>query len=769
MSIDIGTIYANLQIRNAGQVQAEVSKVNTVIQNFQRSMQIAAGVLMRDVFYGFIGVIREATELGAEVETLKNSFESFTDAAGAQWLTLDRLRTATQGMVSDVDLLTQANRMLSAGMPVDQIEELFDGAIKLGKAMGIDASMAIEKLTLGLVRQSWRLMDDLGIIMRASQAYEEYAESIGTTVDQLDAQQKQLAWIIYGTREVTERVKVLGDNIGETDKMMSQFAATMMNLKTAIGENLTALPAITTLINALAPAIGIIVATQFANMATAAAKAGAALTGLQSVMAAGAAIAPWAAAATVILLLPVAIRGYGMALHDLRMNLDEAYAAQQRVKDSAEALADAEMALEQAAVKHMTAQQNANSTYSSLLQAIDAYGDALKRQEQLEEDLERAQRSKTVAYTNFVAALAYAKGETDFYRDAQEDLTWSTKEAELVYAGLRSTLWGLQDEYRALSDEMRGLEDQHRSLTDQLYEMGEADEETTLKMMQTRLEMDKLRVAYKEGKIGEEEYERKMGILQLSYDKLNLKQDKSRINQFKLQDQTDDLGREIELLGRTMDETSSDIDSVTNQIDVLKEKDDALEQAVGEVLATTSDLTEATTDLGKAFTEVQSALDTYKASQFALADAYGEQWTNMKLAEMARDALTAANKRAFEEELRQKLERDSWEEQYGGQRQEPYSDDTTPPMEPTIYGGVAGRNDFFTPQTNIVYSTRGREEGDATLLKDMRVYPPTATEGTEIHFHIGTFVGLNESAARELASAAATYYIRELERMGVKL
>jgi len=710
---DIGEITVYI-VADTGAFERGLSRTRDTMTSFQRSMQIAAGVLMRDLFYGFIGVVQEATELGAQVQTLKNSFESFTDAADAQWLTLDRLRAATSGMVSDVDLLTQANRMLAAGLPVNQVEELFSGAIKLGKAMGIDASMAIEKLTLGLVRMSWRLMDDLGIIMRSSTANEEYAKAIGTTAAKLNAEQKQLAWVIYGTKELTERVKILGDNVSDADKSLDQFTASLKNVYTAVGENLAAVPALNTAVNTLAPAIGIVLAQQFAALNAAALAAGHALTGFQAVAAMGAAVTPWMAVGTVIALLPTAIKGYGMALHDLRMATDEVYRAQQNLIQSTEELSDLEQRADAAATALQAARGNVADAYRALVSAADAYADALGRQEDAERRLEEAQRVKTIAYADFVAALNYAKGVTETYHAVQADLTWATKDAEATYLSLRDTLWGLEEQYASLSDQMK--------------ELTEADEDTTLQQMQLRLQMDQLQLAYDKGNVKRGTYERNMKRLRRMYDELSITQQKNRIEQFKLRDEMDDAQS-------TMDETQGKIDTLTTA-------DDQYEQSISDVLSSQSELIESTQEVASTFTSVQSALDTYKQAQWDLADAYTAQALAADEAARATANLAKEAQAAYEAEQRRKAE-----EEEEGKGREPgtpkddttpgYVEPSTPGMEPTTYGG--GSQSTFSPTSN----------------------------STVLSISIGQVVGTDKKTAEKTGEAVLDYVTRGLRARGV--
>lgn len=98
---------------------------------------------------------------------------------------------------------------------------------------------------------------------------------------------------------------------------------------------------------------------------------------------------------------------------------------------------------------------------------------------------------------------------------------------------------------------------------------------------------------------------------------------------------------------------------------------------------------------------------------------------------------------------------------------------TTPPMAtaaPELYGQHGLDTTVYRP-TRIIAGEGGRPE-------HVKVTPlggagaPTAGAvggaGGGIHFHIGTFIGLDEASAKRLFDAAAEYHIEELDRRGVR-
>lgn len=135
---------------------------------------------------------------------------------------LAKLRPASRGLISDMDLMQQTNTALLLGIPAtaDTMAELTEGAIALGKAMGIDARFAMESLITGIGRQSRLFLDNLGIVVKVDEANRRYAESLGITTAELTDAQKKLAFFEETVAKVRERQAQLGE---QTDTLAEQW------------------------------------------------------------------------------------------------------------------------------------------------------------------------------------------------------------------------------------------------------------------------------------------------------------------------------------------------------------------------------------------------------------------------------------------------------------------------------------------------------------------------------------------------------------------
>lgn len=224
---------------------------------FSGALSVATGFLIRDLTVGLTGCIVESMRLGASIDTLRTSFDRLLAASGAQTITLKKLRKATHGMISDVDLLTAANRAMSLGLPVDDLDELYDAAIRVGVAQGMTATQSVERFTIAIGRQSTKILDDFGIMLRLEDAYEEYAKTLGKETNELTESERETAFATVAIEKLTDQAEILGDNISDAQKRQEQWNTSMKNFKSIIGRALGPLSGFVDVFEPLMPMFGI--------------------------------------------------------------------------------------------------------------------------------------------------------------------------------------------------------------------------------------------------------------------------------------------------------------------------------------------------------------------------------------------------------------------------------------------------------------------------------------------------------------------------------
>ncbi len=134
---------------------------------------------------------------GSGLSAIADSFERLTSAAGQSGDEMVRMtRTATKGLIKDLDIMQAANKGLLLGLPVTSREmaNLAKTATVLGKAMGQDAGKSLDDLIVALGRSSPEILDNLGLSVKMGEANQAYALALGKTVEQLTEAEKKQAF-----------------------------------------------------------------------------------------------------------------------------------------------------------------------------------------------------------------------------------------------------------------------------------------------------------------------------------------------------------------------------------------------------------------------------------------------------------------------------------------------------------------------------------------------------------------------------------------------
>ncbi len=184
------------------------------------------------------------------VEQVKNTFDSLTDSVNVNSEDmLNGIRKATNGMVSDYDLMTAANKFLSMGLAdsTEEVADLVNMGTQLSMAMGTDATQGALDLAMMLANQSIPRLDNFGIS----------SANVRERINELTEADKNLtyeeAFMQAVMEEGTNSMQRVGDQSGSTAGQMAQLKAMIDNLKATIGTAL--LPILGSLAETLSPII----------------------------------------------------------------------------------------------------------------------------------------------------------------------------------------------------------------------------------------------------------------------------------------------------------------------------------------------------------------------------------------------------------------------------------------------------------------------------------------------------------------------------------
>ncbi len=123
----------------------------------------------------------------AKLQAMEKGFNTLSGGANNAAISMTKLKLATNNTMSEMDLFEQANNAMVLGVTKnsDEMAEMFDMAQRLGRALGVDTERSIQSLVTGLGRQSVKMLDNIGIIVKSNEAYEDYAKANNLVASEL--------------------------------------------------------------------------------------------------------------------------------------------------------------------------------------------------------------------------------------------------------------------------------------------------------------------------------------------------------------------------------------------------------------------------------------------------------------------------------------------------------------------------------------------------------------------------------------------------------
>ena len=201
------------------QVETSGSKMSNIFKNVGKAI---AGVF----------AVREVVAFGREVEALARKAEgvekAFKNIANAG--TLEELRKATRGTVSDLQLMQNAVKANNFQIPLDQLGKLFAFANQRARETGESVDYLVDSIVLGIGRKSPLILDNLGI-----SAIRLRSEFKGLGVESAEVGDVAAA---VG-RIIDEEMSKAANSTTEAADAADRAAATYENLKVELGQKLT--------------------------------------------------------------------------------------------------------------------------------------------------------------------------------------------------------------------------------------------------------------------------------------------------------------------------------------------------------------------------------------------------------------------------------------------------------------------------------------------------------------------------------------------------
>jgi hypothetical protein len=215
----------------------KLAEAKTSFTELNQALELAqkGAAALRDGF----ALATEALERGGRAIDISQSFDRLTASAGkTASVFLNDLRKATEGAISNTDLMSLANKALSLNLEKSGVSftQVAENVRILAKATGVDAKEAIDSFTQAMATGRTMALNSLGVTVDLEKATQDYARSIGKTSDQLNDSQRKLAAQRAASEALETAVKNLKGTEDNAGDAAEAFGATIQNLKDDFAE-----------------------------------------------------------------------------------------------------------------------------------------------------------------------------------------------------------------------------------------------------------------------------------------------------------------------------------------------------------------------------------------------------------------------------------------------------------------------------------------------------------------------------------------------------
>jgi len=189
-----------------------------------------------------IGFTSLMVKLGIEARNMENIEFAFSRMAGTVGLSLDKMRAATKGTVSDDEMLIAANKaLLGASAPLAQafgqdLPRLMELAKVAAKTTGTSYEEALNTIVGAIKRGTTRGLPLLGFTIDMKEAENALGESMDGVATSSAAQEKQLAILNAIMGQSDAYLKTFAGSGEALSGKMSRASAIFSNIKDTLGQ-----------------------------------------------------------------------------------------------------------------------------------------------------------------------------------------------------------------------------------------------------------------------------------------------------------------------------------------------------------------------------------------------------------------------------------------------------------------------------------------------------------------------------------------------------
>ena len=154
----LSDLFVKLRLDNK-QYNSELNESGKKTSSFGKGVAKIGGLIAGAFAVGqIVSFGKELVELGGVAEGVRSAFERIAPAG-----TMNDLKEATAGTVSELELMKRAVSAKNLGLPVENLASLFEFATKRAQETGESVDFLVNSIVTGIGRKSPLILDNLGI------------------------------------------------------------------------------------------------------------------------------------------------------------------------------------------------------------------------------------------------------------------------------------------------------------------------------------------------------------------------------------------------------------------------------------------------------------------------------------------------------------------------------------------------------------------------------------------------------------------------------
>ena len=208
---------------DVSQFRKGITQVDSQMKGLSKQMNNLGGLIGATFVASIVGdFVMESINLNSELQKAEAGFKRVGATSGD----LDKLREATMGLVSDVNLMQKTTQAANFGIPVEKLGTLFEFAKRRADETGESVDYLVNSIVVGLGRKSIKIIDNLGI---SATALKEELGGVAVAA-------ASIAEVTSAVERIANRdVGAMGEAVVTAADAVAQLKIEWQNLKAEMG------------------------------------------------------------------------------------------------------------------------------------------------------------------------------------------------------------------------------------------------------------------------------------------------------------------------------------------------------------------------------------------------------------------------------------------------------------------------------------------------------------------------------------------------------